>query len=984
VPTSRRRLIPLPEGYAAADRRAPVPEATEPAHAEIVPTPIGSDLAPITNDLDPPSSDLDPTAHDPRDAIAPESDRKALPPVSEPFVSEPTSSIPPLSTSEPASSIPPLSTPEPLCDLRPPDVIAAPSFPPRLHAPVGPAPAARSRPESIEPARRRRRPWLLLAAAAVIGFRMCADDPESSEGQDSAQQAAARRPTANAPFTFDVEGPFTASTLGSAAALLGTKSGGNAAKTVLLDMNARKPALTPAQPKPEAEQVAKALQAFELTARPVVPGRTWQESANASDWPAVALSIDALPAAEKTQPGARYARALAGRELGQYDVALSALDGLESELPLLGPEIAELRAQCQLEVGPYEAAYQYFSEEQTPEKLTLAARAAQKSGDLGKAERTIEKALSKIRRQDGRRALGREISARIVRASILEQRGQPKSAARDWLWLATEVPTEAACATADDTYERLAGTRLSSMQRLERLRAFAREGQLDRTLREYARLSSAPGPAPERVDVTAALAWAYYHSRTDYAKARELFHEAATLSADTRVKFLFYEGRALERANENELALAVYRDLVRRHPGGPFSEQAHYRLARIEYGRGNWEGAERAYTDYLERYARAGGGKYASASRYELAVARIGAKERTEDAAETLGQLAKRERRASRRASLTELEAVALELTHEPARVREAIAKYRSVIAEFPLSFAARASAARLRALGDIEGLSARVELPRFDANLADSLRLPEKAQLLADIGLHTDAERAVFDARQATRERYVGGEGQALCEMYGALDRGFRSYALAERLLKRDALGRLPSMDNLWAWRCKYPEPYRDIVGAVEARYHLPPSLVHAVMRQESGFRQNVVSPVGAVGLMQLMPNTAIRAAEEIMQQPGAPWVPDPRQPTNVLNNLELGGYYLSKLLNMLAGQLPVAVAAYNAGPSVVSSWLAGGEDLPVDVWVARIPYAETRDYVSIVMGNWLAYRYLDNPTELPELKLALVPGVRAPADAY
>ena len=74
--------------------------------------------------------------------------------------------------------------------------------------------------------------------------------------------------------------------------------------------------------------------------------------------------------------------------------------------------------------------------------------------------------------------------------------------------------------------------------------------------------------------------------------------------------------------------------------------------------------------------------------------------------------------------------------------------------------------------------------------------------------------------------------------------------------------------------------KPFRDlgIVGAVEARYHLPPSLVHAVMRQESGFRQNVVSPVGAIGLMQLMPNTAIKAAEEIMQQPGAPWLSDPR----------------------------------------------------------------------------------------------------------
>jgi len=261
---------------------------------------------------------------------------------------------------------------------------------------------------------------------------------------------------------------------------------------------------------------------------------------------------------------------------------------------------------------------------------------------------------------------------------------------------------------------------------------------------------------------------------------------------------------------------------------------------------------------------------------------------------------------------------------------------------------------------------------------------LPEKARFLAAIGLHTDAERALFDERAEVRRRYAEDDARALCAMYGSLDRGYRSYSLADSLLRSEEFRSQPSADNLWAWRCAYPQPYRDVVDAVEARYGLPPHLVHAVMRQESGFRPNVVSPVGAIGLMQLMPYTALRAAQEITEQPGAPWVPDPTRPTNILNNVELGGFYLNKLLTMLRGQLPVAVAAYNAGPSAVSRWLAGGEDLPIDVWVARIPYAETRDYVSFVLGNWLAYRYLDAPAELPELSLAMIPGTRAAPDAY
>jgi soluble lytic murein transglycosylase len=69
----------------------------------------------------------------------------------------------------------------------------------------------------------------------------------------------------------------------------------------------------------------------------------------------------------------------------------------------------------------------------------------------------------------------------------------------------------------------------------------------------------------------------------------------------------------------------------------------------------------------------------------------------------------------------------------------------------------------------------------------------------------------------------------------------------------------------------------------------------------------------------------------------------------------------------------MPVAIAAYNAGPRAVSQWLSSAEELPVDVWVAHIPFEETRDYVAFVLSNWLAYRYLSNPTDLPELALAL-----------
>jgi soluble lytic murein transglycosylase len=750
------------------------------------------------------------------------------------------------------------------------------------------------------------------------------------------------------------------------------------------------PALTlpTAEPASAAERLAVASAELALAARSTPPGRTWQDAAKTADWAGVAQLIDSLPAAARAQPGARYARAVAARELGQWAVALEALAGLESALPLLHDEIKTARAHCQMEVGPYEEAYQYFTREQSPENLILAARTCLNAADLPRAQQTVERAVEKIRKQgESKRGRRNEIAARALRARIAEARGTLKPAARDWLWLATEAATEAASASADDDYERLSGQKLNTTQRLERMRTFSLEGMLDHTLRERERLAAAPGVAPSRLDIASALAWAYYHSRKDYLQAAELFKEAAELSSDNRVKYQFFAARALSRANLDDRAISEYRELVRRYPASGYTEQAHYRIASLEYGLGRWDKAELAYSQYLDRYAKNGGGKYAGSSRYELAISRLGAKQRTDEAANTLGQLARKERRPERRAMLSHLEAVGLETTEEPKKMLEAIQRYRAVIEEQPLSFAALASAARLRDLGRTEVHRSRLQAQSFgggtEAN-ALSAEMPEKARFLAAIGLHTDAERALFDERATVQRRYSERNGQALCEMYGALDRGYRSYSLADGLLKSDGLGSPPSASNLWAWRCAYPEPYRDIVEAVEQRYRLPESLVHAVMRQESGFRPNVVSPVGAVGLMQLMPNTARLAAEEITQQPGAPWVPDPNRPTNVLNNVELGGFYLGKLLGMLNGQVPVAVAAYNAGPSAVSRWLDGGKDLPIDVWVARIPYTETRDYVSHVLGNWLAYRYLANPNELPEITLAMLPGTRAAADAY
>jgi soluble lytic murein transglycosylase len=131
------------------------------------------------------------------------------------------------------------------------------------------------------------------------------------------------------------------------------------------------------------------------------------------------------------------------------------------------------------------------------------------------------------------------------------------------------------------------------------------------------------------------------------------------------------------------------------------------------------------------------------------------------------------------------------------------------------------------------------------------------------------------------------------------------------------------------------------------------------AVIRQESSFDHAVVSPAGALGLMQLMPATAALVAQQL----GDHAVTQVSLLTDPARNMQLGEAYMQQLLGQFGGCLPLAVAAYNAGPGRVTQWLAdyGDPRTPqIDMvdWIELIPFNETRNYVERVLENVVIYR--------------------------
>jgi soluble lytic murein transglycosylase-like protein len=148
-----------------------------------------------------------------------------------------------------------------------------------------------------------------------------------------------------------------------------------------------------------------------------------------------------------------------------------------------------------------------------------------------------------------------------------------------------------------------------------------------------------------------------------------------------------------------------------------------------------------------------------------------------------------------------------------------------------------------------------------------------------------------------------------------------------------------------------------------------LEPAIALGIMRQESSFDPTAISGAGAQGLMQLMPGTARKTSKD----DGIPYdnLFDPSQ------NMALGTAYLAGLIQQFGNCLPLAIAAYNAGPQNVANWIAEngdpemrGEASGADIidWIEEIPFNETRNYVQRVTESIVIYRALqtgmaDNP---------------------
>jgi soluble lytic murein transglycosylase len=148
-----------------------------------------------------------------------------------------------------------------------------------------------------------------------------------------------------------------------------------------------------------------------------------------------------------------------------------------------------------------------------------------------------------------------------------------------------------------------------------------------------------------------------------------------------------------------------------------------------------------------------------------------------------------------------------------------------------------------------------------------------------------------------------------------------------------------------------RFPMPFREAVVKRSQAISLDPAYVYGLIRQESRFIMDARSGVGASGLMQVMPATARWTARKIGMEGFSPEQINDRD-----TNITIGTAYLKLALDDLNGSMPMAAAAYNAGPGRPRTW-RNGPVLDAAIWAENVPFNETRDYVKKVLSNATNY---------------------------
>ncbi len=682
--------------------------------------------------------------------------------------------------------------------------------------------------------------------------------------------------------------------------------------------------------------------------------------------------LASLPTASLSPQERKRARYLAGHaalKLKRYPEAFQAFGEAVEQYPELGDyaiwNIARLHKELNAERSHVEALRlllaRFPQSRLVPQaRLALARELIGITGEIADGIRTLEELLEKHARDphvpeaylllgQGYEALGlHEKAIDVYRILYIRFPASPEA---DQAAMHTEALLPP---------ERWLPAGLTLIERLERADRFADAGECERAVQEvqYIPLDTLSGGllarASARLGLCAFRLRRYREATAVLGKFREL------LFVDERAaEALYILAMACQKDGRTTEAERTFRQLVGREPQTPWNAKALVALGLLYEAQQDSERAIDAYTELVTRFP--------TADRADEMAWRIGwlhyARGLFGVAARDFGTAAERFPQSMFVSNGVYWQAKALEKNggSSPANTL-----YQRVAREYPYTYygirAEEVLLARVSS-GSPPGNGISAVAPLAPAELAKQLTLELMLSPAATFHrVRVDellALRFVEDAKEEVAQ-LAKDLGESLSEQM-LLGRLYLSAGLplqAMRALSASLSAVKPS-DRvslpLDFWTLLFPQRYWEEVADAARQSRLDPLLILGVIRQESAFNPLAVSRSDARGLMQLLPSTG----REVFQRLGLGSFQedalfDPRV------NVRLGAQYLGRMADAHRGNLILALAAYNAGPSRVKRWLQELSIADWDEFIEGLPFEETRGYIKNVLRNYGVYRKL------------------------
>jgi soluble lytic murein transglycosylase len=440
--------------------------------------------------------------------------------------------------------------------------------------------------------------------------------------------------------------------------------------------------------------------------------------------------------------------------------------------------------------------------------------------------------------------------------------------------------------------------------------------------------------------------------------------------AEVRAWARYHGGTACQRSGDPAGAIALYEALVREQPSHSLADDVLFMLAVAHEDTGDLKAKQAALQRVLASYPQ---GDMRAETRFALA---LDARGRGDHA----GALQELDRLIAE-GPAEHTEAMEGRAAYWRARTLQALGRsepaktaYAELARDYPLSYHAQQALARLSELDPAAAASATTELSGPDD--ATSLLFARRSEL-DQPGFQTALELLrVGETELAKRELSVLGllgerAGDDAQWLVAALFHEARAYPEASLLARSKLRGfrtASPRGRGRAYWRIAYPRAYEPLIEQAAAESRVPPEFVRAVAREESQFNPRVVSTALAYGLIQLIKPTARTHAKSL----GLPADEDSLKRPDV--NLRIGARYIQSLWQRYLPNPALVPAAYNAGEVAVDRWLRERGGQPLDEWIERIPYRETRRYSRRVLQSYGIYAFLDTG-KLPALPATLPP---------